>query len=70
MSELSVYELETQHGELLPARETLSTVIGNTFTNTATNTATAVSAANLIVGGRNTGNTTAIAQSLQSIRIR
>ena len=24
MSELSVYELETQHGELLPQRETLA----------------------------------------------
>ncbi len=69
MSELSVYELETQHGELLPARETLAIVLSPAL-NISTNVAVAVSAANIIVGSRNAGNTTAIATSLQAIRVR
>jgi hypothetical protein len=68
MSELSVYELETQHGELLPARETLATIFASPVVNISTNVAVAVSAANINIG-RNAGTTTAIAQSLQVIRV-
>jgi hypothetical protein len=40
MSELSVYELDAQHGELLPVRETLSFFsIGNTIQAIQTNAA-------------------------------
>jgi hypothetical protein len=49
MSELSIYELETQHGELLPERETLAIVVGS-FDNHvfAINSAEAVQAVTLL----------------------
>lgn len=49
MSELSIHELESQHGELLPEREALGVVIGS-FDNhvVAINSANAVQALTLL----------------------
>jgi len=50
MSELSVHELDTQHGEVLPERETLAVVygpIGNGFGNFSNFAYNDQSAANL-----------------------
>jgi hypothetical protein len=45
MSELSIHDLETQTGELLPEREALGVFAGNTFAwVSASNTAEAVQA--------------------------
>jgi hypothetical protein len=45
MSELSIHELETQHGELLPEREALSVVSSaDTIVAAVTQSATAVQA--------------------------
>jgi hypothetical protein len=51
MSELSIHELEAQHGELLPERETLGFILGSFDGNTAifaSNSATAVQALTLL----------------------
>jgi hypothetical protein len=70
MSELSILELEAQHGEVLPEREALSvgvaigsfnhrtTINHNTTTNTATTHTTSVSASN--------SSTSAVANSFLS----
>ena len=74
MSELSLYEMEMERADLLPARETLAIITGGTVSqiNSATNTAVALSTNNVNVAGAggNAGNVAAIAASVQANAVR
>jgi hypothetical protein len=63
MSELSIHELEAQHGEVLPEREALGSVIG--FINGGHNH---VHATNLAVANSASGGTS-IATAGQSVTV-
>lgn len=64
MSALTPYELEMEHGELLPARETLAVLQANIAHNFAA--AASIGNVNVALGPfANAGNVTAIAASFQ-----